>query len=111
MKRGTAVKMFGYVSGTLAAVTFGSVSTIAKPVVSSVNPLLLSLLIYLIASATLSPIAIQRKNSLTLNVAKKEKRETDYFLVVVIALAGGVIAPSLYRLATNIRIKCYVACQ
>ena len=96
MKRGIAVKTFGYVSGILAAVTFGSVSTIAKPVVSSVNPLLLSLLVYLIASATLSPIAIQRKNSHMLNVAKKEKRKKDYFLVVVIALAGGVIAPSLY---------------
>jgi len=73
---------------------FGSVSTVAKPLVSSVNPLLLASLVYLITSVTLAPIAYQGKIK-QVTIGKKEKRK-EYLLLVVIALAGGVIAPSLY---------------
>jgi drug/metabolite transporter (DMT)-like permease len=71
---------------------FGSVSTLAKPVVSSVNPLLLSSFVYLITAAGLAPVAYRRKNQQ--QAAKATGR--DYLLVVAIALAGSVIAPSLY---------------
>lgn len=83
----------GYVYAILAALMFGSVSTLAKPVVSSVNPLLLSSLVYLIMSATLAPVAYQRKKRL--ETAGKEGRR-DHLLVVAISVAGSVIAPSLY---------------
>lgn len=71
---------------------FGSVSTLAKPVVSSVNPLLLSSFVYLITAAVLAPVAYRRKNPQ--QAAKATRR--DYLLVAAIALAGSVIAPSLY---------------
>ena len=72
---------------------FGSVSTVAKPVVSSVNPLLLSSLVYLTASATLAPAAYWRKNH---QVIKDDRKIQDFFLVVAIALAGAILAPALY---------------
>jgi drug/metabolite transporter (DMT)-like permease len=66
---------------------FGSVSTLAKPLVSTTSPLLLSSMIYLIASATLTPLA--RKQSFP-NTKK------NYFLIIAIAICGAVIAPSLF---------------
>ena len=47
----------GYICAILAAVMFGSVSTIAKPLASSVNPLLLASLVYLVSALVLTPIA------------------------------------------------------
>lgn len=77
----------GYVSAILAAVMFGSVSTLAKPLVSAVNPLLLSSMIYLIAAATITPLA--RKHSFP--AGKK-----NYLLILAISLCGATIAPSLF---------------
>lgn len=77
----------GYVFAILAAVMFGSVSVVAKPLVSSVDPILLASLVYIISAITLSPFAQKKKKSLT-------KREL--LLVLSIALCGAVIAPSLY---------------
>ncbi len=77
----------GYLFAILAAAMFGSVSTLAKPLVSAVNPLLLSSIIYLIVAATLTPLAQKQK----FPSAKK-----NYLLILVIAVSGAVIAPSLY---------------
>jgi drug/metabolite transporter (DMT)-like permease len=66
---------------------FGSVSTLAKPVVSTVNPLLLSSMIYLIAAATLTPLA--QKQSFP--ASKK-----NYLLILAISICGAIIAPSLF---------------
>ena len=77
----------GYVFAILAAVMFGSVSVVAKPLVSSVNPILLASLIYIIAAIALSPFAQKKKKSLT---------RRDLLLVFSIAICGAVIAPSLY---------------
>lgn len=77
----------GYVFAILAAIMFGSVSTLAKPLVSTVNPLLLSSMIYLIAAATLTPLA--RKQSFS--AGKK-----NYLLIIAISLCGATIAPSLF---------------
>jgi len=52
---------FGYLFAFLAAGMFGMVSTIAKPIVSSVDPLLLASLVYLVSAATLTPIAQKSK--------------------------------------------------
>ena len=77
----------GYVFAILAAVMFGSVSVVAKPLVSSVNPILLASLIYIIAAIALSPFAQKKKKSLT---------RRDLLLVFSITICGAVIAPSLY---------------
>ena len=80
---------FGYVFAILAAVMFGSVSTLAKPLVSAVNPLLLASMIYLVSAATLTPLAYKQK----FPYSKK-----NYLLIIAISLSGSVIAPSLFFL-------------
>ena len=82
----------GYICAVLAAVMFGSVSTIAKPLVSTVNPLLLSSMIYLIASVTLTPLA--QKQSFP-------KTKKNYLLIFSIAASGAIIAPSLFFIGLN----------
>ena len=82
----------GYICAILAAVMFGSVSTLAKPLVSTINPLLLSSMIYLIASATLTPLAQKQ----TFPKTKK-----NYLLILGIAASGAVIAPSLFFIGLN----------
>ena len=77
----------GYLFAVLAAIMFGSVSVLAKPLVSTVNPLLLSSMIYLIAAATLTPLA--QKQSFP--AIKK-----NYLLILAISICGAVIAPSLF---------------
>jgi drug/metabolite transporter (DMT)-like permease len=77
----------GYIFAILAAVMFGSVSILAKPLVSTVNPLLLSSMIYLIAAVTLTPLA--HKQSFP-----SSKR--NYLLILAISMCGAVIAPSLF---------------
>ncbi|AJZ75889.1 DMT family transporter [Candidatus Nitrosotenuis cloacae] len=77
----------GYIFAVLAAIMFGSVSTLAKPLVSTVNPLLLSSMIYLIAAATLTPLA--QKQSFP-------RTKKNYLLILAISLCGAVIAPSLF---------------
>src|SRR3990170_3553965 len=77
----------GYIFAILAAIMFGSVSTLAKPLVSTVNPLLLSSMIYLIAAATLTPLAHKQ----SFPAAKK-----NYLLILAISLCGATIAPSLF---------------
>ena len=77
----------GYIFAILAAIMFGSVSTLAKPLVSTVNPLLLSSMIYLVAAVTLTPLA--HKQSFPAN-------KKNYLLILAISLCGAVIAPSLF---------------
>ena len=77
----------GYIFAVLAAVMFGSVSVLAKPLVSSVDPILLASLVYIISAITLSPLARKHKQKLT---------KRDLLLILSIAVCGAVIAPSLY---------------
>ena len=77
----------GYLFAVLAAIMFGSVSVLAKPLVSSVDPILLASLVYIISAITLSPFAQKKKQKL----ARK-----DILLILSIAVCGAVIAPSLY---------------
>jgi drug/metabolite transporter (DMT)-like permease len=66
---------------------FGSVSVLAKPLVSSVDPILLASLVYIISAITLSPFARKQKQKLA---------RRDLLLILSIAVCGAVIAPSLY---------------
>ena len=77
----------GYVFAILAAVMFGSVSVLAKPLVSSVDPILLASLVYIISAITLSPLARKQKQKFS---------RKDILLILSIAVCGAVIAPSLY---------------
>ena len=65
--------MIGYMSAIIGAILFGSVSTVAKPIVSSVNPLLLSCLVYLISSVAITPVVKRLKYSV---------RKKDYLLLL-----------------------------
>lgn len=84
--------IIGYISALLAAVLFGSVPTIAKPVTSDINVLLLSSIAYLIAALTFTPIARKTKTAL----AKK-----DYIILVAISICGAAAAPYLYFLGLH----------
>lgn len=92
----------GYGFAILAAALFGSVSTVAKPVASSIHPLLLSSFVYLVAAATLAPLAYmgrepqQERQALQKRQQKEAMRRRDYLLVVAIAAAGAATAPALY---------------
>lgn len=77
----------GYIFAILAAIMFGSVSVLAKPLVSTIDPILLASLIYIISAITLSPFAKKQKQKL----ARK-----DLLLILSISICGAVIAPSLY---------------
>lgn len=87
----------GYGFAVMAAALFGSVSTMAKPVASAIHPLLLSSFVYLIAAATLAPLAYRRFGG-----DQQQQQQSlapgrmDYFLVIAIAAAGAAVAPTLY---------------
>jgi len=68
------------------------VPTIAKPVISDINVLLLSSIAYLIAALTFTPIARKTKTAL----AKK-----DYIILVAISICGAAAAPYLYFLGLH----------
>lgn len=77
----------GYLSAILASALFGAVPTIAKPVTSNINILLLSSMAYLIAALTFTPIIKKSKLSFT---------KKDYYILVTVAICGAAAAPYLY---------------
>ncbi len=81
--------IIGYVSAILGSALFGAVPAMAKPIVSTIDPLLLSALAYLISSATFTPMA-QRSKILFL--------KKDIWLLFTVAVCGATIAPILYFL-------------
>src|SRR5215204_2866110 len=87
----------GYGAAITAAVLFGSVSSLSKPALSDIDPVLLSSMVYLIAATTMIPIikVITRQKNIIIPSIFSLKRE-DYFLITAIALFGAVIAPTLY---------------
>lgn len=83
--------ILGYIAAILAAALFGSISTVAKPTLSNINPLLLSSFVYLLASLTLTPIAHSKKNNPVTSIDRK-----NWLLILAIATSGAIIAPSLF---------------
>jgi drug/metabolite transporter (DMT)-like permease len=77
----------GYLFAVLAAIMFGSVSVLAKPLVSTIDPILLASLIYIISAITLSPFAKKQKQKFS---------RKDLLLILSVSICGAVIAPSLY---------------
>src|SRR5436309_6312517 len=84
--------IIGYGSAIFASALFGAVPTMAKPIVSNVNVLLLSSLVYLIAALAFTPIAQRSK----ISFAGK-----DYWILITVAICGATIAPLLYFLGLN----------
>lgn len=70
----------------LAAALFGSVFTVAKIPLSSVDPLVLSSVVYVVSGLALIPFA---------RASFKLDSRRDYLLLVVISLLGAVAAPIL----------------
>jgi drug/metabolite transporter (DMT)-like permease len=79
----------GYLYALGAALCFGSVSTVGKAAMQTINPLLLSCLSYLLAAVTLTPFA--RKSSFSL-------KGRNSMLFTTSAICGAAIAPTLYFL-------------
>ena len=80
----------GYGSAILSAALFGSISTVAKPVLTSIDPIVLSSLVCLIAGLVFTPIARQTKF--------KRLSRKYYFLLLATAVCGAAIAPVLFFL-------------
>lgn len=76
----------GYLSVLMASVLFGSVFTLAKIPLATVEPLALSAIVYTIAGLGLIPFA---KASFKLDTRR------DYYLLAIITIFGAVAAPVL----------------
>ena len=104
----------GYASAIIAAILFGSVSTITKPVLEDINAFSVSSLTYIIAGLSLVPFlkfSFTNSNSNNNNTlepdnstSNKKRKWTDnnnnkkknYFLLLLTSLCGAVIAPTLF---------------
>jgi drug/metabolite transporter (DMT)-like permease len=78
--------LMGYLSVLFAAVLFGSVFSLAKVPLTTIDPLALTAIVYTISGLALIPFA---KGSF------KFERRDDYFYVLVITIFGGILAPVL----------------
>ncbi len=76
--------LIGYSCAIFAAALFGSVSSISKPVLTTLNPVLLSSLVYIISGVTFTPIAQKA------DIEKDSKKY--YYLVLVTAIIGATTA-------------------
>jgi drug/metabolite transporter (DMT)-like permease len=84
--------LVGYASAIVASALFGAVPTMAKPLVSNVNILLLAAMTYLIASATFTPLAHKSK----ILFSKK-----DYSILIIVSICGATLGPLFYFLGLN----------
>lgn len=71
----------------MAAGFFGSVSTLAKPALEEINPILLTCMVYLISAAALTPSVLRQPLSF---------KRKDLMLIAGVAISGAVIAPLMY---------------
>jgi drug/metabolite transporter (DMT)-like permease len=86
----TSAIIVGYGSALLSAALFGSISTVAKPVLTTVNPILLSSLVYLISGLVFTPIAQKSEST---KLTKKY-----FFLILITSVFGATIAPIMFFL-------------
>ena len=88
----------GYASAVLGAFLFGSVSSIAKPVLESVNPFLLSSLVYIISGLVFTPIIYSRykATSLPSQTYPTPFSRKNSSLVILTSLVGATVAPAMF---------------
>ena len=85
--------LYGYCSAFLSAILFGSISTVAKPILlSEINPLTLASLTYLTAGIFIF-FTLQVGKKFTKHIAISKR---DYGLLLVVGLLGATLAPFLY---------------
>lgn len=77
----------GYVCALLAAILFGAVSTLGKPPLETLNPILVSSLAYIAAATALVPFAHGTRIIHT---------RRDTLLLISISISGAIIAPILF---------------
>lgn len=80
-------KTIGYLTVLVSAILFGSVSTIAKPTLATIHPILLASFVYFLASLVATPLLYKKKFS----ISNKDKG-----LLLVIAVSGAVVGPILF---------------
>ena len=78
--------LIGYLSVLFAAVLFGSVFSLAKVPLATIDPLALTAVVYTISGLALIPFA---KGSFTF------ERRDDYVYILIVTIFGGVLAPTL----------------
>ena len=88
----------GYASALIAAFLFGSVSSIAKPVLETANPFLLSSLVYLVSGLVFTPIIYSRYKATSF---LSETHPTSFSrknlsLVILTSLLGATVAPAMF---------------
>jgi drug/metabolite transporter (DMT)-like permease len=76
----------GYLSVLFAAVLFGSVFSLAKVPLATIDPLALTAIVYTISGLALIPFA---RASFTF------ERKLDYLYVIIVTIFGGIAAPVL----------------
>jgi drug/metabolite transporter (DMT)-like permease len=76
----------GYISVLFASALFGSVFTLAKVPLTSVDPLALSAIVYIIAGVGLIPFA---------KASFRFKTKEEYYYLAIITIFGAVAAPAL----------------
>lgn len=79
--------IIGYISAIVAAILFGCVSTMGKPILSTVDPLILSSIIYLTAGLFFTPSSVRVSSKIT---------KKSFFLVIISAISGAAIAPIVF---------------
>ena len=77
----------GYICALLAAILFGAVSTLGKPPLETLNPILVSSLAYIVAATALVPFAQGTRIIHT---------RSDTLLLISISISGAIIAPILF---------------
>ena len=78
--------LIGYLSVLFATVLFGSVFSLAKIPLNTIDPLVLTAIVYTISGLALIPFA---KASFTF------ERRDDYFYILIVTIFGGILAPVL----------------
>lgn len=79
--------VIGYGCAFVSSALFGSITTLAKPTVDAVNPLVLASLVSLIAAAILWPLKGKTKPKWTTK---------NYGMILSVSILGAVLAPALY---------------
>ena len=77
----------GYICALLAAILFGAVSTLGKPPLETLNPILVSSLAYIVAATALVPFGHGTRIIHT---------RRDTLLLISISISGAIIAPILF---------------
>ncbi len=84
-----------YIMLIISAILYGSISTMAKPPLNTINPILLSSIIYLVIGVLLTIIAKLKGNNSNVNRNKLK-------LIFIDSVCGAVIGPILFFYGLNL---------